>query len=262
MLRESLTLAVALTAAAAALSAPAASAEEWGSVKGRFVYDGKAPDKVPITVDKDQAVCGDKGLMAEDLVVDDKGGLANVMIYLKGKVSVHPDFEKTAGDTVVLDNHGCRFEPHVQGVRVGQTLQLKNSDPVAHNTNVAGRNLQINPLIPAGASSDQKIEDAETLPAMVSCNIHPWMKARLLIKANPYFAVSKKDGTFEITNLPVGEHEFVVYQERSGYVQQATLNGEKVNWPKGVVKLTVKETKPDAPTDLGDIKLSPEQFNK
>ena len=43
------------------------------------------------------------------------------------------------------------------GVRVGQTLEIKNSDPVAHNTKIDGINLQVNPLIPAGASDDEVI---------------------------------------------------------------------------------------------------------
>jgi plastocyanin len=242
-----------------AIGPSSAQADDWGNLKGKFIYDGAPPASAPITVDKDQAVCGDKGLVAEDLVVDANGGLANVMIYVKGKVKIHPDYEKTADATVVLDNHGCRFEPHVQGVRVGQTLEIKNSDPVAHNTNVVGRNLQINPLIPAGATSDQKIEAPEALPAMVSCNIHPWMKARLLVRSSPYFAVSKKDGTFEIKNLPAGDLEFIVYQERSGYVQDAVLKGQQVKWPKGVVKATIEAGKD---TDLGDIKLPVDQFNK
>ncbi len=249
-----------LAAAAVALGSSSARAEDWGNLKGKFVYDGKAPAAVPLTIDKDQAVCGNKGLVAEDLVVDSKGNMANIMLWIKGKdVAVHPDYEKSASDTVVLDNKGCRFEPHVQMLRVGQTLQLKNSDPVAHNTNVQGRNLQINPLIPAMSTSDQKVDEAEILPAMVSCNIHPWMKGRIIIRPSPYFAVSKKDGTFEIKNIPAGDQEFIVYQERSGYVTDATVGGEKVKWTKGVMKVTIKAGET---TDLGEIKLRADQFNK
>lgn len=261
MSRHSWKIVLVTIAAAIAIDASRASAEDWGNLKGKFVFDGPAPNPVALTIDKDPTVCGNRGLVNEDLVVDPKGGaIANVMLWVKGKdVSVHPDYEKTATDTVVLDNKGCRFDPHVQGVRVGQTLQLKNSDPVAHNTNVQGRNLQINPLIPAMSPSDQKIEQAEILPAMVSCNIHPWMKARLIVRPNPYFAVSKKDGTFEIKNLPAGDLEFIVYHERSGYVTDAELKGEKVKWPKGLLKVTIEAGKD---TDLGEIKLSAEQFNK
>jgi plastocyanin len=254
-----LTILAVLATAILASASRHARADDWGSLKGRFIYDGKAPEPVKLTIDKDQQVCGDKGLVAEDLVVASDGGLANVMIYVKGKVKVHPDYDTTADATVVLDNKGCRFNPHVQGVRVGQTLQIKNSDPVAHNTNIVGRNLQVNPLIAAGTASDQKIEAPETLPAMVSCNIHPWMKGRILVRSNPYFAISGKDGSFEIKNLPAGELDFIVYHERSGYVQDAELKTGKATWPKGLFKITIE---PGKDTDLGEIKLAAAQFNK
>jgi plastocyanin len=233
-----------------------ADAEQWGGLKGRFVFDGPIPK--PKAIAGLPPGCGNQ-VFEEDLVVDPNGGLANVMIYVKGKVKVHPDYDKTADATVVLDNKGCRFNPHVQGVRVGQTLQIKNSDPVAHNTNIVGRNLQMNPLIAAGTASDQKIEAPETLPAMVSCNIHPWMKGRILVRSNPYFAISGKDGSFEIKNLPAGDLDFIVYHERSGYVQDAELKTGKATWPKGLFKVTIE---PGKDTDLGEIKLAAAQFNK
>lgn len=262
MTRHTLRFTILSAALALAFVSSRASAEDWGTLKGKFIFDGKAPAPAPIDVTKDQEYCGNKGLVNEELVVDAKtGAIANVMLWVRKKdVPIHPDYEKTATDTVVLDNEGCRFQPHVQGIRVGQTLQLKNSDPVAHNTNVQGRNNQINPLIPAKSSSDQKIDQAEILPALVSCNIHPWMKGRLIVRDNPYFAVSKKDGTFEIKNVPAGDIEFVVYHEKSGYVTDATLNGQAAKWPKGVMKVTIKAG--DEPTDLGEIKLSAAQFNK
>jgi plastocyanin len=258
MLRHS-TIIAALAAAFVISATQFAPADDWGNLKGRFIYDGKAPDPTKLTIDKDQQICGDKGLVDESLVVDSSGGMANVVLWIRGKAKVHPDYEKSADATVVLDNKGCRFNPHVQGVRVGQTLQIKNSDPVAHNTNIVGRNLQVNPLIPAGSASDQKIEAPENLPANVSCNIHPWMKARVVVRSSPYFAISKKDGSFEIKNLPAGDLEFVVYHERSGFVQDAETKSGKVNWPKGVMKVTIE---PGKDTDLGDIKLAAAQFNK
>jgi hypothetical protein len=262
-----LTILAVLVAAMLASASRHAQADDWGNLKGRFLYEGKAPEPTKLTIDKDPQVCGDKGLVAEDLVVDSGGGLANVMIYVRGKVKVHPEFDKTADATVVLDNKGCRFNPHVLGIRVGQTLQIKSSDPISHNTNVTGKNLQFNQLITPGNPFDTKIEAAETLPALVACNIHPWMKGRLLIRSNPYFAVSAKDGTFEIKKLPAGELGFIVFHERSGFVKDVEMKGSKTTWPatvgevakEGSLKVTIE---PGKDTDLGDIKLAAPQFNK
>ena len=232
-----------------------ADADQWGGLKGRFVFDGPIP--IPKAIAGLPPGCGN--VFNEDLVVDPNGGLANVMVYVRGQPKVHPDYEKTASDTIVLDNKGCRFDPHVAAVRVGQTLQIKNSDPEAHNTNIKGRNLETNLVLASGTTSDVKVEAPETLPAMVSCNIHPWMKGRILVRSNPYFAISGKDGSFEIKNLPAGDLEFIVYHERSGYVTDAKLKAGNVTWPKGVLKVTIK---PDMEIDLGDIKLPANQFDK
>ncbi len=237
---------------ATALSAATARADG-GSLKGRFVYDGAAPAAMPLSITKDTEVCGKHNLVDESLVVAADGSLANVVVWLRTKDVPAPAAK--ADDKVTLDNHNCHFEPHVVGMQMGQTLEVKNSDPVAHNTKIDGQNLQVNPLIQAGTSFTQLVDAPEALPAPVSCSIHNWMSAKLVIRPNPYFAVSDAKGNFEIKNLPAGEYEFQVWQEKAGYITTAEVGGQSVTWPKGRVKWA-------AGTDLGTIKLSAEQFNK
>ncbi len=78
--RISIALGIALFAAAAAT----ASADDWGTLTGRFVYDGKAPTPTALSITKDQEVCSKPPhLVDESLLVDDKGGLANVVIWAR-----------------------------------------------------------------------------------------------------------------------------------------------------------------------------------
>ena len=138
---------MALIVAASVFSvAGAASAAEWGSIKGRFVFDGTAPAPTKLNIDKDQATCGGHDLVDQSLEVGPTGGVANVVVWIAAKtidnkpqkVKVNPDFAKTADAKVELNNKNCHFIPHVVGLRVGQTLVIKNSDPVAHNTKIDG----------------------------------------------------------------------------------------------------------------------------
>ncbi len=247
-------LLVGVAAAGLVFSSVSARAADWGSIKGRFVFDGTPTPPTPIKIDKDVEVCGKHNLMTQDLVVGPDGGVANVVVWVRSKVKVNPEYKKTADDKIVLDNKNCHFIPHVVGVRVGQTLEIKNSDPVAHNTKIDGLNLQVNPLIPAGAADDEAISLPENLPAHVSCSIHQWMSALLVVRPNPYFAISDEKGNFEIKDLPAGELEFQVWHEHCGYVTKAVINGEDVKWPKGRVTWTIKA---GDTTNLGDMKIAP-----
>ncbi len=235
-----------------------APAAEWGTLKGRFIYDGKAPAPAKIAANKDPEVCGKHELHDEGLEVAADGGLANAVIFLRTEgTDVAPSYADSAKADVELDNKNCRFEPHVATLRTTQTLVLKNSDPIGHNSKVEPlKNPAINPIIPAGEEIKQQFSDEENLPIKVGCNIHPWMGAWIVVRKNPYMAVSDKEGNFEIKDLPVGkELEFVIWQEKAGYLKEAKIEGVKVD-TKGRFKLKIKPGE----NNLGDIKVSSKLF--
>ncbi|MFM9009335.1 MAG: hypothetical protein ACKON8_00265, partial [Planctomycetota bacterium] len=172
---------------------------------------------------------------------------------------VSPEAAKAAAAKVELDNANCRFEPHVTFVQVGQELVVKNSDTVGHNSNIATiKNPPSNNLIPAGGTASLKFASDEAIPAQVTCNIHPWMKGWLLVRPNPYAAVSKADGTFEIKDLPVGELELQFWHEKAGYLGEMSIGGKAEKASKCRKKVTVTA----GGTDLGEIVLAPAVFQK
>jgi len=236
------------------------SAEEWGTIKGRFLFGGAPPSAAEIKADKDVEVCGKHKLVSEELAVGADKGLANVVVFVRDKdVKVHPDAAATKAEKIVLDNKDCRFSPHVAFVQTGQPFILKNSDTVGHNSNVATlKNPPSNSLIPAGGESTITFANDEAIPAQVTCNIHPWMKAWVLVRPNPYAAVSKADGSFEIKNVPAGEVELQFWHEKAGYVGEMTVGGKAEKVSKGRKKVAVVA----GGTDLGEMVLPPALFQK
>jgi hypothetical protein len=233
-------------------SAAPTMAADWGSLKGRFIVDGKPAAPPALVVDKDQ-FCIDKKPVNEALVIGKDNTLANAVVYLRlprrGDVAIHPDYEDQLKEPVVLDNVGCSFEPRVTLVRVGQTLQVKNSDPTGHNTNISL--FGFNPVVPANSKIDVKAQKDAPLPTPVRCNIHPFMQAHVLSLKHPYMAVSADDGTFEIKNLPAGKHEIQLWHEVSGYLKDvATKSGKADRQGRVNVTIAANET-----ADLGDIKV-------
>jgi hypothetical protein len=229
-----------------------AQAAEWGSVKGRFVVDGKPPELKPLNVDKDP-FCIENKPKNESVVIGKDNALANAVVYLRvprrGEVAIHPDYEKSMNEPVVLDNVGCEFEPRITLVRVGQKLIVKNSDPTGHNTNVSL--FGFNPVVPSKGQLEVKATKEAPLPSPVQCNIHPFMIGHLLSQKHPYMAASAEDGTFELKNLPAGKHEIQLWHEASGYLKDVASKSGKAN-RQGRLEVTVAAGNT---LDLGDIKV-------
>lgn len=230
------------------------NAAEWGSLKGRFVIDGKAPELPPLKVDDKDPFCQKAKPVNKAVVTGKDGALANVIVYLRlprGKkiATVHPDYETQLKEPKVLDNVGCSFEPHVILVRVGQPLLIKNSDPTGHNTKIDV--FAFNQIIPAKEETEIKATRESPLPSQVQCNIHPFMQAWLLAQSHPYMAASGEDGSFEIKNIPAGKHEFQFWHEAAGYLGNVKFKGGATN-RQGRADLSVAANQT---LDLGDIKV-------
>jgi plastocyanin len=248
--------------AAGLLSNATAQAQGWGSLHGQFVFDGKAPVPGTIEPTKDPQYCGKFKLIDEEILVNaENGGIANIVTWLyvapaeARKPAIHPDLQKLTTEKVKVDNKECRFAPHVSIVWTQQTVELANSDTVGHNMNITSfKNGSLNQLIPGGKSLEHKFGAEETLPIPVACNIHPWMKGYIVIRDNPYAAVTDSDGKFEIRDLPAGKWKFRFWHEKPGYVQEVVRDGKTEPWRRGEVEVEIKDGEV---IDLGVIKVKP-----
>ena len=214
----------------------------WATLRGRFVLDGAAPEPLVLNVNKDTDVCAPGGMrvLSEELLVGSDGGIRNVAIYLNQSLPdeepwTHPSAGSSNTQEVVFDQKQCVFLSHVLGIQSSQTLKIMNSDPVGHNTKLAPqKNAGFDQTVPAHGATIYKPKAAEPAPFPVACAIHPWMKAWILVRNNGYFAVTNDDGSFEIPNLPAGiDLEFRVWQEKSKFIQQVSVNGQSQSWQKG-----------------------------
>ena len=234
------------------------STEGWGNLKGKFLVTG-APEPAKISVTADVAYCGTFTLVQESVVAGPNGELANVVLMPfvqrgDSPLKKHESYANSADEPVVINNKGCRFEPHVALMQAGQTLIIENSDTVGHNTKIDSPNNPINPIIPPGQKLEEKgFTKAERLPVGASCSIHPWMNGWLVVTDSPYMAASGENGEFLIENLPAGKHTFTVWHEKGGYISDVNIDGAKTSWSRGRVEVVIKDGET---TDLGEVTIT------
>jgi hypothetical protein len=245
-------LLAATTPAAGGSEAATATGTGWASLRGRFTFAGSAGEPKPLVVDKDTEVCtaGGRKLYDRSLLVDGASkGLANVVVFARKTSRVK---NPVPAESLLFDQKNCEFLTPVFAARVGQVVEVKNSDPVGHNTNIA--NTSFNQLIAAGGSTPYKADTETAVPTVVTCNVHPWMKAYAVFRKDGYVAVSAADGSFTIPDLPAGEPiEFQVWHERGASNGAVGLAKPDLKWtPKGRFTITLQ---PDEDRDLGVLDI-------
>lgn len=225
-----------------------------GSIKGNIQFNGAAPVRPPIyakgAAPKDPQVCGAVEIVDESLVVNAKNnGIAHVFVYMAKAPAGFKVAPPPAGPGVIFDQKNCAFLPHALLCRTNQIVNVLNSDPIAHNTRTNpirnnGFNQNVGPMTPAGVVTFS-YKKPEKLPVKVNCDFHPWMIAHHLVLDHPFMAVTDANGDFVINGIPAGNHEFIVWQERTGYLDrtlQVTVpagGAANVNLKYGADKLSV-----------------------
>lgn len=227
-----------------------AKIEGWSTVKGKIVFGGDTiPKAEEAKVTSDQGHCLAKGALVDKVwdVNPSNKGLAGVVVFINPerdeKLAVHPDLQAEP-KPFVLDQPYCLFTPRIFAIRAGQTITAKNPDPVAHNVVIKGLKNDQNVQIPPGADKQLKLT-AETNALSVACGSHPWMKGYGWCFDHPYFAVTDKDGNFEIKNVPAGNRKIVIWHETGYLPGYGKRDNKTLNLASG------------ATVDVGTVKAAP-----
>jgi plastocyanin len=141
---------------------------------------------------------------------------------------------------VLIDQKKMTFFPHVTILLKGTTVDFLNSDSVGHNVywpSISGNKKLAHNLgtWPKGEKKSFQFNDLGAAPLL--CNVHPEMSGYVVIVPTPYFAVTGKDGSFEIKDVPAGHYALKTWSEEGKSTTQA------VDVPSGTATVELKVTK-------------------
>jgi hypothetical protein len=210
-------------------SSPAASAASPTAPNGprltvRVTFDGTVPAPGTVRLDAYPECVAENGgteRPTESFVVGDQKALRHVFVYVssgvEGVAAPPPD------TPVVLDQDRCRYEPRVLGIRVGQALEIRNSDALLHNIrahSAKGQAFNVGQPV-EGMRSTRRFTSPEVM-VPVRCDVHTWMQAWIGVVDHPFFGVTEADGVAQLPALPPGSYTVTAWHEVLG-TQSTTM---------------------------------------
>jgi hypothetical protein len=198
------------------------------SLKGTVKFEGSVPASKPINMSADPSCAKQHSspAMSQEIVADAKGDLQNVVVFVSeglGNLTFDPPSQPA-----VIEQKGCMYAPHVLAVRANQQLEVVNSDPTLHNIHpLPANNREWNKAEGPNTTSEETFS-REEIAIPIKCNVHPWMRSYVAVFNHPYFAVTGKDGSFELGNLPPGTYTIKAWHEKLGTAtQQVTIGANE-----------------------------------
>jgi len=202
-------LAIALVAGVAAVAhrPGPAGAQGGGTIEAAVTYAG-APVVEKLKVNKDTEKCGTEAVI-EKVVVGTNKGLANAVVSVPGPKGAPKAVKAT------VDQHGCKFVPHVVAMTPGE-VELKNSDDILHNIHTySTANPSINKAQPKFKKvMTEKFEKPEIIK--LTCDVHSWMLGWIAVMPSPFFGVTDANGVTKIENVPPGKYNVEAWHETLG----------------------------------------------
>lgn len=219
----------------------------FATITGVFRFPGEAPPRAPLALGGDDAptcrAAATQPHLDESLIVGPGGALKNALVFVSSEIPDEPGWihesYATLPEPPPFDQEDCIFTSHVYAMLDTQSVKILNSDQLGHNTNISGGEeaSAFNQLVPSGGSIQYTPGGPSGLPMSVTCNIHPWMKAYMMVADNPYFAVTGEDGQFTLANVPAGvELELRAWQETN----QLEFSDSTGEWSRGRKTITLQ----------------------
>lgn len=209
-----------------------------GSIEGKVVFNGEKPPHMEIVKEKNPEVCGTGVRIIDPWTLGSGGELLDAVVYIQdiktGKKWTDTNFH--------FDQKGCGFVPYISVMKNKSKVEVVNLDPIGHNIHTyeyMGK-IQLSKLLPGGINLTilnigqpnqgftfkKKIKLRRDNQMKMECDIHNFMHGWMLVLENPYYSMTKADGSFKIDNVPAGTYKVIAWHPTFGTQEQkVTVSG-------------------------------------
>lgn len=240
-------IATALVIGAVGASAGTASAYEvapvsnGGTISGKIAFKGTPPEPKSFKVEKTPEVCGEEDRTLVEVAVN-SGHLKGAVIMLEGIEKGKPyagrvdkgdppgegEFRIAAGNEfsgLEISPKKCNFGPVVGVLQKDKPFRFVNRDPVKHSPHtyeVRGRIRKAihNEDLEGDGKLNLVAEVKKSRILKLECDQHNHMQNFFYSVENPYYDISKQDGSFTIDQVPPGSYKLVVWHPILGSKEQ------------------------------------------
>ncbi|MFN0068983.1 MAG: carboxypeptidase regulatory-like domain-containing protein [Limisphaerales bacterium] len=152
------------------------------------------------------------------------------VVFLEGDFPAAPP-----ATNAVLAQHHLQFAESVLPVQAGTAVEFPNHDRLFHNVFSYSKPRRFD--LGRYTLGDRPPPQLFDQPGIVrlNCEIHPHMRATILVLATPYFTRTDTNGAFRLTGLPAGRWTLRAWVEEKDVREQAVeLTGGatlKVSFP-------------------------------
>lgn len=134
-----------------------------------------------------------------------------------------------------------QFQPRVLPVVVGTTVEFPNDDTIFHNVFSLSKTKPFDlGLYEPGHTASVALD--RTGLVKVYCNVHPDMSASIVVLANPWFALTDRDGRFVIGNVPAGEYTLRAWNDLGASASQSLSLRPGALGPLAIAPLALTES--------------------
>lgn len=187
------------------------------TIQGTIRFTGSIPHPFIVNVSKDPEHCGEQVVIQPLKVQGSEGVLEGAVVSLEGVKDM--EYREIITERPVV-NAQCAFSPRVLAAQNGQEVEVRNLDPILHNTHIKlGRRTFLNVAqVPHGPPIVKALRQPGHYA--IRCDKHTFMEGSLVVFDHPYFSVTDSSGVFHIDHVPPGTYQIHVWHEVLGDLLQ------------------------------------------